>query len=524
MAVNIAASPERWSFSRNPWIFTVTGENASSATGVKAFAWWLPDLEFAALTDSPIEFFMGADLDFFTSIAWAASSSIADQEVAIPGEDTDPVEWLNEELIPVIMSIPEFSNHYQVYVLNDRLYMQALDYGPEFNIYIQVLGGSHEEVSGVLPVVEDPYSIRARINIENELYSGQYYRSPWFFFKLRDTGQSTRDIDLSEYVHELLRDTLDFEPPLYNISLYASELKTQRRVTVEFAEHFGEDPYTTISRLANDKFIHYGGYASRDESFSFLDQFAGQFLTNRPQVINTTADTIDYLHFYTNAEKVGIIKRVFYEDGTSEEVETQAFIDVLLSYRRERVYTISSGFLQCDLDQLQPDKVAYKYEIEVKELGGPLLIEKKVFVLDHDHYFRFSLLYLNSYGKFEGVKLQGQVTEEVETDGASYSIRKEGAMTSEDHRDDYLNNRMVESMQVSTGAVTMDQAQAVKDALIHSRAWFLPKAGAELFACTIEKGSFRMRQRGQDADHSYVVSMKLNFNEEVTHSNFTKRW
>lgn len=186
--------------------------------------------------------------------------------------------------------------------------------------------------------------------------------------------------------------------------------------------------------------------------------------------------------------------KLFFTDGTDATV-------VLHDYETVAQYTLirlDAGFISNGLDQQDPEKTVYKYEVSVRNQGDTNEFEIIVFV---DHLFNYKpkyFIYGNSLGGLDGCYLTGQNIVEQSVD--SQNVEKHSASGIETLSFDQL---LKTSGEIATGYKPKDDVRRLVEIALNGFAFEMLNNGLQVPIIIDNSSNFRIGEK--DNLHGVVL-------------------
>lgn len=222
-------------------------------------------------------------------------------------------------------------------------------------------------------------------------------------------------------VFELQDGAADFYPlPDFNPALVTGiSLCTDNQVRAQFyhTESYGDPPVLQELILSSTFRILNGGLPKKynGDFFGVDIQTLKTFLTWHPGSKRVTMDQPELLHFYAYAGIETITQRVkvYFNDNTDTIVIKQANVPVL----QDRIYRIPAGYLQLELQNINPSKRIVKYDVWLTDQSNIIVADPFTYRVEEvpSSNSRF-WMFTNSLGMWEIIRTEGRSTESIQVD------------------------------------------------------------------------------------------------------------
>lgn len=510
MALTINQSPKRHLLSCDPIRFDI-GTSYITTPGVKAKVVFSFDrdpvegdeilIDQALITGGELTWFceVGSDINFE------------------PGQVTE--QYIDDEIIPKLLSFSVITQNFNVSRDGLSVVVEAIDYqttsiGVEDGIQNQGLVNS-TDTQPVVPVVIDDYLLRCRVHVETEQDSGVFIPGEWLFFHADEDGDVM--LNLGPIVHEQIQGLEEVTGD--EAELFAAT-KSARRVRFEFAEHFGEAPWQSVSRMTSTYTLLKGSLGLDNYSGDFESTYydGNRFITNKNSGEVSHIDAEQYLSFVCNfpfvsLDSVAVTAKVWYEDGTTSETT----LDVIPEPVNGRVYVVPCGFKQRNLTNLEPTKTPYKYSI--KAAGGAfttiVVAEEFVFLIPPVSDYSNFVLFHNAFGLPEVLTFNGghAIQDAVVRNNAKITRGiSDGFRDSDTHSYGISRTPQVE---LSTGGIESGHHETLRDLSISRKHWIrlFSRSSPEYLPATLLSEGVNTTGFGKNGNHATPSVLLFALNE-----------
>lgn len=331
-------SPPAICFSRNqiPLKLTVSPYSTEGVFEKIDFALGLPDTDGDTMQ---LEWsYDGTDYD--VTFTFQTTPTAADYEIETYSGATTAafVTWINDVLVPGVMSHPDVNEHFQT-----EFFSNGSDFGitfkavyeGDYSLVMTATGFTRtiaSDTSGVMPVKRENHTVYLRIALQNDLTDTlvQYLRLPQVNFSA--DPDNAISIDLQPYIDDYFRNSEI--PPLPTTKSYTRCTKINRFIYAEYGEQYG-DPVAKQYAIRTDAIrVLQGGVATHDfpdiradiadwlTEDSTDDTTVVKFLTNRKKRILYGLQP-DWLFAYIPADldyNVRVRIKRYFADGTDSSV------------------------------------------------------------------------------------------------------------------------------------------------------------------------------------------------------------
>lgn len=515
MAITLTAPSDEILLSGNPIIYGISGTQYVSNDGVFSVLEW----EFTAGPANNNTFTFEADfLQGGTVVFTAKTLPVNDNEFGRPPAGILSASYIQEVVIPALLSNPVIANNYDVSFNGDLgIIMTALVHGGEYDLTLTSSGSNTSIISstnGAFLELTPNYLLRYRIHLETAQDSGIFKRGEWFFVKPNIDGEI--EIDISPKVHEMFNET-DDESPTGSTPVKA--VKSMRSMRLEVAEHFGANPFNSNSKISFSKRVLRGAFDADDIGESFYTKYvaARKPITNKGQKEPVHPDQPQWLHFVMNHTPLSggdttiILARVYYTDGTNTndiQVNTSSIV-------WGELWKIPCGFNQLGLGAFEPTKTPYKYTVRAySALAIATIMEEVTFLLPTNSSFANVVHYKNAFGLQETLCFEGEHKhlESVQRQRALIERPLEPQKTDRDAFDYGIVRRT--AFELSTTALPRTNVGALVDCLLSRVHWVqMLSRGGEMLAAKILTDGAELPGRDKDGNHITAARIAFELNE-----------
>lgn len=533
MAVIVTQGPEKVHLSKNKIIYELDTENYISVVPQKA--------------ESRFQLLDGPSIGDTIEIAAPGlpGGSVTYTYVAVPNTSGTQLPAYTSgtlysylaELIRYFLQNPFIAANYKVYIGSvNSLTFKAFDYGPDWTMTITHTGYTPSFVvnaPGVAAEFEPDFRVMARVIIESgygELIHGDYE------FKIpNDDG--TLSWNFSDTIDELYPSTSLPLPSLTSgMNWIMPPDSGPVQVRIQLSEYYGETPGETPIWSTDPIYVAKGGFRSYDKNQSLITQFSlgKQFLTWQPKGRGIFQNTIAWLWFLNNDEAEAITQfRIWYSisftDGTGVSAQHPISLNPNYGgtlYRKRNFIGIGCGYDQMLLNVLHPGKTPYKYSLDIRDQSNGFLVFAHTFSILDPSRMGTTFHYINSIGVLDVICFEGErgMMSSVSTE----TLRLPGKPRQEEFElTDLDYNQLLKSgIEVSTGALTKDSAQALQDFILSPRIWMVvpQSSGLARIAVRLEKANIQSGIKDYAATNVIPSKLKFVLNDERGYSNINKVW
>jgi hypothetical protein len=385
-------------------------------------------------------------------------------------------DWIESNVVAGLIANPYISNKYNIYADGENVVIEAMEYGPSYDFSMfevfEVSSGFDidvtEDVAGVTGVFEDNFQIRVRLNLETEQDSQVFTRSEWFFYRPNQSGAVT--IDLSDKADAMFQDLQIVASAAIGA---AKNLKSARRFFIEASDHFGDEPFTIASQISAKILLMKGSIRFTSPSPEGLQAYVigGNFITKKGVAKHYIGRShAQFLSFIvaTNPASESIIykAKVYYTDGTTADHSIATYTTIAVG----DLWTAQAGFTQNGLQNIQPAKTAYKYELWFEgAITLSQMVKKHTLWLQELAINSFCIFYHNFAGCWETRSVISVYRER--TAITRSDIRKARPLTYSYSAEEYESFDITAQgvIELSTGAFNKFDADAVYDLLLSKK-------------------------------------------------------
>jgi hypothetical protein len=198
--------------------------------------------------------------------------------------------------------------------------------------------------------------------------------------------------------------------------------------------------------------------------------------------------------------------QVFYTDGSSSAKQSPLGQTSNLALREIVTYPV--GFQSLGLHLLHPEKTPDYYEVWLNNGNGTLIAEKRRFYLRDHEYNEVELWFQNSYGVPESVVLRSGTAEGIKIEKEQFQKNLPFQIDITKHRIASGDVRNQETIEVSTGYLSIKELKPYIDLLISPRVWMIKNA--QRIPVMIPQGEYQVVQESEsEGAYEYAFNIKL---------------